>query len=197
VSPENQLLLKGISIMFYQIGAKVPSVDGDCFVAPDAAVVGDVRLGKAVSIWHGAVLRADISHIEIGEGSNIQDLALIHVDHDTPTRVGVGVSIGHHAALHGCTVGDYTMIGINAVVLNGAKIGRHCFIGANSMVPEGMVVPDGSLVMGNPARVMMPLDADRKAGLEKMAQAYRENGQYFARNERPCEPIQRSTACHS
>jgi len=128
-----------------------PSVPSSCYVAPGAAVIGRVQLGERVSVWFNAVLRGDNDDIEIGEGSNVQDGCVVHVDAGFPVQVGRDCTIGHKVMLHGCTIGDGSLIGMNAVVLNGAKIGRGCLVGANALVTEGMQVPDGSLVLGSPA----------------------------------------------
>ncbi|ROS05218.1 carbonic anhydrase/acetyltransferase-like protein (isoleucine patch superfamily) [Sinobacterium caligoides] len=142
------------------------------FVAPNAALIGDVVLQRCVSIWFNCVVRADDERIEIGEGSNVQDGAVLHVDAGFPMVIGRGVTIGHKAMLHGCTVGDDTLVGINAVVLNGAKIGRGCLIGANTLIPEGMVVPDGSLVVGSPGKIKRQLSEEQRDGLKFNAMHY-------------------------
>ena len=118
------------------------------FIAHNATLIGSVVLGDNASIWFNAVLRADTDVITIGPDTNVQDGSVLHIDAGMPLTLGRGVTVGHHAVVHGCTVGDYSLIGINAVVLNGAQIGRHCIIGANALIPEGRVIPDGSLVVG-------------------------------------------------
>lgn len=159
--------------MLYRIEQLRPTTNGPHFVADGACVIGDVRLGRGASVWFHAVLRADNDLIEIGEDCNIQDHAVLHVDEGEPIRLGRGVSIAHHAVLHGCEIGEFSLVGINSVVLNRARIGRYCVVGAGSLVPEGMVVPDGSLVFGNPARVLRHVDEAARADLEAMAARYR------------------------
>ena len=134
-----------------------PEVPSSSFIAPGAALVGRVKLGEKVSVWFNAVLRGDNDDILIGEGSNIQDGCVLHVDEGFPIDVGKNCTIGHKVMLHGCTIGEGSLIGMNAVVLNGARIGRGCLIGANALVTEGMEVPDGHLVLGSPAKVVKPL----------------------------------------
>jgi len=156
----------------YRLGDKQPQLSSNFYVAPGAAVVGDVRIGLDVSIWFNAVVRGDNDVIKIGDGSNVQDCAVLHVDPGHPMHIGKRVTVGHKAMLHGCSVGDGSLIGMNAVVLNDAVIGKNCLIGANALVKEGMEVPDGSLVLGSPGRVLKQLD---EAALEIMsagAQSY-------------------------
>ncbi|WP_220348984.1 gamma carbonic anhydrase family protein [Alkalilimnicola ehrlichii] len=138
--------------MIYRLADRVPQFIGEShFIAPNATLIGSVVMHSNASVWFNAVVRADNEPIVIGEDSNIQDGSVLHVDEGYPLEIGRGVTIGHKVMLHGCQIGDYSLIGINAVVLNGAKIGKYCLIGANALVPEGMVVPDGSLVLGAPA----------------------------------------------
>jgi len=134
-----------------------PIVPSTCYIAPGAVVIGRISLGEQVSIWFNAVLRGDNDDIVIGDGSNVQDGCVLHVDPGFPIHIGRNCTIGHKVILHGCSVGDGSLIGMNAVVLNGAKVGRGCLIGANSLVTEKMEVPDGSLVLGSPAKVVKPL----------------------------------------
>lgn len=128
------------------------------FIAPGAVVLGDVTLGSETSVWYNAVLRADLAPILIGEGSNIQDLTMVHVDEGVPTVVGSRVGVGHRAILHGCTVEDDCLIGMGAILLNGVRVGRGSVVGAGAVVPEGMEVPPGSLVLGVPGRVVREVD---------------------------------------
>ncbi|MFT4463883.1 MAG: gamma carbonic anhydrase family protein [Sodalis sp. (in: enterobacteria)] len=128
--------------------------DADCWIAPGAVVAGQVRLAADASVWFHAVIRGDNDRIDIGPQSNIQEGAVLHADPGAPLTLGRGVTVGHQAMLHGCTIGDYSLIGINAVILNGAKIGRHCLIGANTLITEGKVIPDHCVVFGSPARVI-------------------------------------------
>ena len=166
--------------MIYSLGDKRVKLEGEGhFVAPNAAVIGDVTLQANSSVWFSCVLRGDGDHIEIGEGSNIQDGAVIHVDPGFPTRVGKNVTVGHNAMLHGCTIGDGSLVGINAVVLNGAKVGRRCLIGANALVTEGMEIPDGSMVLGAPAKVKKHLTEEQQLGLMHNADHYIGNARRF------------------
>jgi carbonic anhydrase/acetyltransferase-like protein (isoleucine patch superfamily) len=151
------------------------------FIAPNAAVIGNVVLEQDVSVWFSVVMRGDSALIHIGAGSNIQDGTVCHVDAGVPLTVGKNVTVGHNAMLHGCTIGDGSLIGINAVVLNGAKIGKGCVIGANSLVPEGMEIPDGSMVMGTPARIKRELSAEQREQFAFNAVHYVENGRRFSR----------------
>ena len=130
--------------------------DADVLITEGVTVVGDVRLGKGVNIWYGAVLRGDMGPITIGEDTNIQDSAILHEE----TVVGRGCTIGHGAIVHGCTVGDNTLIGMGAILLNGARVGRDCIVGAGALVPQGMEIPDGSLAFGSPAKVRRALTAE-------------------------------------
>ena len=141
-----------------------------------------MRLEEGASVWFNAVLRGDNELILIGKHSNVQDGAVMHTDMGYPLTLGTGVTIGHNAMLHGCTVGDYSLIGINAVILNGAKIGKHCIIGANSLIGEGKEIPDGSLVMGSPGKVVRDLTDEQKKLLEASAAHYVKNGQRYARD---------------
>jgi carbonic anhydrase/acetyltransferase-like protein (isoleucine patch superfamily) len=162
--------------MIYKLGDHKVITDGDdYFVAPSASVMGRVFLGKNVSVWFGAVIRGDVEDIKIGENSNIQDLSVLHADPGHPLEIGKNVTVGHKVILHGCSIGDNSLIGINSVILNGAKIGKNCLIGANSLVTEGMEIPDYSLVMGSPAKVKKELDPSMKDILIGSANHYVEN----------------------
>ncbi|MCW8884285.1 MAG: gamma carbonic anhydrase family protein [Motiliproteus sp.] len=145
------------------------------FIADNATLIGSVIVGHQSSVWFNAVVRGDNEPITIGEDSNIQDASVLHTDPGFPLTIGKGVTVGHKAMLHGCEVGDHSLIGINAVVLNGAKIGRNCLIGANCLIPEGMEVPDGSLVVGSPGKVRRQLTEEEIAGLVENAEHYVEN----------------------
>ena len=153
---------------------------GRFWVAPDAHVVGRVHLGIEVGIWFGAVVRGDNETIEIGARSNIQDNAVLHADPGFPLLIGEDVTIGHGAIVHGCSIGAGTLIGMGATVLNGARIGAGCLVGANALIPEGKVFPDGSLIVGAPAVVVRPLNADRIEQLRDVARHYVENRRRFA-----------------
>jgi carbonic anhydrase/acetyltransferase-like protein (isoleucine patch superfamily) len=144
-------------------------------VADDAQVIGDVVLEENVSIWFGVVVRGDTESIKIGKGSNIQDNSVIHADPGMPLTVGHNVTVGHQVMLHGCTIGDNTLIGIQAVVLNGARIGNNCLVGAGSLVLEGKEFPDGSMILGSPAKAVRQLSAEQIEGLKKTARHYVEN----------------------
>jgi len=156
----------------YKLGERQPSTSDNYYVAPGASVIGDVQLGLGVSIWFNAVVRADNDVIVLGDGTNIQDGAVLHVDSGHPIALGQRVTVGHQAMLHGCSVGDGSLIGINAVVLNDAVIGKHCLIGANALVTEGMKIPDGSLVLGSPAKVVKQLDDKALDMMDAGAQHY-------------------------
>ncbi len=165
--------------MIYELDGVAPQLAPDCFLAPDAVLVGAVTVGSGAGIWFGAVIRADTEQIVIGAGSNVQDNCVLHADPGFALRVGERVTVGHQAVLHGCTIGDGSLVGINAVVLNGAVIGRHCLIGANALLTEGMQVPDGSLVLGSPARVQRALRGEERARLEESARRYRAKAALF------------------
>jgi len=166
--------------MLYSLGeSKVDIAGEDFFVAPSADVIGNVRLENNASVWFNAVVRGDNELIIIGENSNVQDCSVLHTDVGCPLTIGKNVTIGHKVMLHGCTIGDNSLIGINAVVLNGAKIGKNCLIGANSLVTEGKEIPDGSLVMGSPAKVVKTLSGEQQAGLLKSAEIYTKKFKQF------------------
>ena len=166
--------------MKFDLGEYSVETDGDNFyIAETAIVLGKVKLCTDASVWFGAVLRGDTELVTIGEGSNVQDGAVIHTDIGFPVDIGKDVTVGHQAILHGCTIGDGSLIGINAVVLNGAKIGSGCLIASNALVTEGMEVPDGSLVMGSPGKIKGSLDDDKRNGLLLSAQHYVQNYKRF------------------
>ncbi len=167
--------------MLYSLGNKHVRFAGTpAFIAPNASLIGDICLHHNSSIWFNVVIRAENDSVEIGEESNIQDGAVLHIDPGKPLRVGKGVTVGHKAMLHGCTIGDYSLVGINAVVLNGARIGKHCLIGANALVPENMDIPDGSMVLGSPAKIKRELTDQEKKMLEMSAAVYVKNGARFS-----------------
>ena len=149
-----------------------PEADHSAWVADTATVIGKVTLGPDASVWYGVVIRGDNAPITIGRGSNVQDNAVLHTDDGFPLALGDGVTVGHQAMLHGCTVGDGSLIGIQAVVLNGAKIGRHCLVGAGALVTEGKEFPDGSLILGSPAKAVRPLTPEQIARLQWSAEHY-------------------------
>jgi carbonic anhydrase/acetyltransferase-like protein (isoleucine patch superfamily) len=163
----------------YQLDDHSPQIDPTAWVADTAQVMGAITLAAHTSVWFGAVLRGDTETIQIGEGSNVQDLAVIHADIGLPVVVGKHVTVGHQVMLHGCTIGDESLIGIGAVVLNGARIGRHCVVGAGSVVTEGKAFPDGSLIMGTPAKVVRELTPEQIEGLRMSAKHYIQNALRF------------------
>jgi carbonic anhydrase/acetyltransferase-like protein (isoleucine patch superfamily) len=160
------------------ITPNVPS-DNDFWVAPNAQVMGKVTIEAGVGIWFGAVLRGDNELILIGEGSNIQENTVIHTDPNYPATIGENCTIGHSAIIHGCTIGDNSLIGMGATVLNGAVIGKNCLIGAGALVTEGKIIPDGSLVMGMPAKAVRDLSAEAIDGLTSSALRYQSNMRRF------------------
>lgn len=168
--------------MKYRLGQAHVEIHPESWVAPNATLVGKVRLEPGASVWFNAVLRGDNELIHIGERSNVQDGAVMHTDMGFPLSIGKGVTIGHNAMLHGCSVGDYSLIGINAVVLNGARIGKYCIIGANTLIGEGKEIPDGSLVVGSPGKVVRELSEQQKKLLEASAAHYVHNAQRYARD---------------
>jgi carbonic anhydrase/acetyltransferase-like protein (isoleucine patch superfamily) len=165
----------------YALEGNVPVVGQDVWVAPGAHIMGKVQLDKDVGIWFGAVLRGDNELIHIAEGSNVQEGACLHTDMGYPLSVGEHCTIGHHAMLHGCTVGNNSLIGMGATVLNGAKIGNNCLVGAGALVTEGKVFPDGSLIVGVPAKAVRELTPEQIAGLKLSAENYVKNQKRFAK----------------
>ncbi|MCY4336863.1 MAG: gamma carbonic anhydrase family protein [Litoreibacter sp.] len=152
---------------------------GDYWVAPDANVIGNVILEEASSVWFGATLRGDNEPIVVGEGSNIQEGCVLHTDPGCPLTIGSNCTIGHKAILHGCTLGEGTLIGMGATVLNNAVIGKGCLIGAGALITEGKVIPDGSMVLGAPGKVVKELSAEQRAGLVASARNYQANMRRF------------------
>ena len=152
------------------------------FIAPKAIVVGDVRLGQDSSVWYGAVLRGDINFISVGEGSNLQDGVIGHLSDDLPLEVGDYVTVGHGAVIHACVIEDECLVGMNATILDGARIGRQSIVAAGTVVPQGMQVPEGSLVVGVPATTRKALSSERREGLRQWAEKYVE----VARAHRSC-----------
>jgi carbonic anhydrase/acetyltransferase-like protein (isoleucine patch superfamily) len=166
--------------MKYQLADKQVTLLGSGhFIAPTAAVIGNVTLGERSSVWFSSVIRGDAERIEVGAGANIQDGAVLHADPGFPCVVGENVTVGHNAMLHGCEIGEGTLVGINAVILNGARIGKRCLIAACAMVPEGMEVPDGAMVVGVPGKIKRILEPDQQVMLEKNAQHYQLNAVRF------------------
>ncbi|MFZ3117005.1 MAG: gamma carbonic anhydrase family protein [Variovorax sp.] len=165
----------------YELDGVAPQLADGTWVADSAQVMGAVVLGENVSVWFGAVLRGDTEPLTIGRNSNVQDLSVLHADVGSPLTIGENVTIGHQAMLHGCTVGDNSLIGIQAVVLNNAKIGRNSIVGAGSVVTEGKEFPDNSLIIGAPAKVVRTLDEAAAAKLRASAEHYVDNGRRFAK----------------
>lgn len=163
----------------YQLDDHTPDIHESAWIADSAQVMGAVSLHANTSVWFNAVIRGDTETITIGKGSNIQDLAVIHADNGLPVVVGKHVTVGHQVMLHGCTIGDESLIGIAAVVLNGARIGRNCVVGAGSVVTEGKEFPDGSLIMGTPAKVVRELTPEQIEGLRMSAKHYMNNALRF------------------
>ena len=174
--------------MIYDLGKYSLDTEGDdFFIAESAIVLGKVKLNKDSSVWFGAVLRGDTELITVGQGSNIQDCAVLHTDPGFPLTIGQNVTVGHHATLHGCTIGDGSLVGINSVILNGAKIGKGCLIAANALITEGMEVPNGSVVMGSPGKVKSTLDDKGKEALMLNAIHYVSNYKRFKKELRQSE----------
>lgn len=163
----------------YALGEKQPSCADDTWVAPDANLIGDVVLEAAASVWFGATLRGDNETIRIGQGSNVQENCVFHTDMGFPLTLGRNCTIGHKVMLHGCQIGDNSLIGMGATVLNGAVIGNNCLIGAGALITEGKVIPDGSLVMGAPGKVVRMLDDAAIQSLEASALHYQDNMRRF------------------
>ena len=173
--------------MKYRLGDSLVETHPASWTAPNATLIGKVRLEEGASVWFNAVLRGDNELILIGKDSNVQDGAVMHTDMGSPLTIGRNVTIGHNAMLHGCSVGDSTLIGINSVILNGAQIGKHCIIGANSLIGEGKEIPDGSLVMGSPGKIVRELTDAQKQMLDASAAHYVHNAQRYARDLAPQE----------
>ena len=156
----------------YSLGELSPKIDPDSWIAPNATVIGEVEIAKGASIWWSCTLRGDTDLLSVGENSNIQDNSVLHTDPGIPLVVGKNVTVGHRVILHGCTVGDNSLIGMGSTLLNGAVIGKNCLIGANTLIPEGKVIPDRSLVVGLPGRIVRELTDEEVAGLQTSADRY-------------------------
>ena len=156
----------------YELDGKAPQLGEGAWVADSAQVIGQVELGENASVWYGTVIRGDVEKIRIGRNSNVQDLSVLHADFGVPLVIGDNVTIGHQVMLHGCTIGDNTLIGIQSVVMNGARIGRNCIVGAGSLVTEGKEFPDNSLIMGSPAKAVRTLTDEQAATLRLGAAHY-------------------------
>lgn len=175
--------------MLYQWKDKKPSYQAPFsgWVADSAQVIGDVQLGERVSVWFGAVIRADNASVILGDDTNIQENSVIHTDEGINVTLGKGVTVGHLAMLHGCTIGDYSLIGIGAIVLNHANIGKNCIIGANALVTEKMQIPDNSVVMGSPAKIVKTLSDEQANMLQMSAKHYVEKAQSFKTELKPID----------
>ena len=167
--------------MFYDLEDKKPKNSGENWVAPNATSIGEVTLEKNSSVWFNAVIRGDNENIHVGEGSNVQDGSVLHTDPGCPLRIGKDVTIGHIVMLHGCTIGDNSLIGIGAVILNNAKIGKNCIIGAKALITENKEIPDNSLVVGAPGRVVRKLTDDEIGKITENAKHYQDNWKRYVK----------------
>ncbi len=171
--------------MIYTLGdKKIETVGDDFYVAPSASVIGRVRFGLGASVWFNCVVRGDSDWISIGDSTNVQDGTIIHTDEGVPTILGAHVSIGHGAIVHGCTVGDYSLVANGAIVLDRVTIGKNCLIAAGALVPPGRVIPDGSVVMGSPGKIVRATDEDDRVMIERTALHYVERGRMYRRELR-------------
>ncbi|MBL0421816.1 gamma carbonic anhydrase family protein [Ramlibacter sp. AW1] len=168
----------------YELDGRTPQLEQGAWVADSAQVIGAVELGENASVWFNAVIRGDNETIRIGRNSNVQDCSVLHSDDGKPLTIGENVTIGHQVMVHGCTIGDNTLVGIGSVVLNGARIGRNCIIGAGSVVTENKEFPDNSLIIGSPARVVRTLDDAAAQRLAHSAESYVDNARRYARGLR-------------
>ena len=171
--------------MIWELDGVAPELAEDVWVAPDAQVIGKVTMAPGSSAWFGVVIRGDNEPITVGENSNLQEHVVCHTDPGYPVVIGAEVTVGHKAMIHGCTIGDGSLIGMGATILNGAVIGKGCLIGAGALVTEGKEIPDGSLVMGAPGKVVRSLDADAQAKLLDSAARYRANAARFRAGLKP------------
>ena len=171
--------------MIYELGERQVRIEGEVYVADSARVIGSVVLMDKSSVWFNTVIRGDTDEIVIGEETNIQDGAVVHTDAGIKVRLGRGVTVGHQAMVHGCEIGDFSLIGINAVVLNHVRIGRFCTIGANALIPEGRVIPDYSVVLGTPGKIVRQIEPDQTGSLEESAAGYVERASLYLRALQP------------
>lgn len=169
----------------YALDGHAPQLADSAWAAPDANLIGKVVLEGDASVWFGCTLRGDNEEIRVGAGSNVQENVVCHTDMGYPLVIGQGCTIGHKVMLHGCTIGDNSLVGMGATILNGAKIGKNCLIGAGALITENKVIPDGSLVMGAPGKVVRELDAAAIAGLTASAKHYQDNARRFASQLKP------------
>ncbi len=163
----------------YELDGHTPKLGQNAYVADSAQVIGKVTLEENASVWFGTIIRGDSEHIRIGRNSNVQDASVLHADEGVPLTLGENVSVGHKVMLHGCTVGDGSLIGIGAVVLNHAKIGKNCLVGAGALVTEGKEFPDGSMILGSPAKAVKQLSPEQIEGLKRIAKHYVENAERY------------------
>ena len=170
--------------MIYSLDERHVEFRGDYYIAPGASVIGSVVLGHNASVWFNCVLRADNDVITVGDNTNVQDASVLHIDEGVPLTLGANVSIGHKVMLHGCSVGDNSLIGINAVVLNHARIGKNCLVGASALVTEGKEIPDGSLVLGSPGKVVRALTDAEIKGISEIAEHYVQQSALYRRSLR-------------
>lgn len=171
--------------MLYELDGISPTVDDTAWIAPGTHVIGNTTLGANSSVWFGTTIRGDNDPISVGAGSNIQENCVLHTDPGCPLTIGENCTIGHKAMLHGCTIGDNSLVGMGATILNGAVIGKNCLIGAGSLIPERKVIPDGSLVMGVPGKVVRTLDAAAIQSLTASALHYQQNAARFRDGLKP------------
>lgn len=169
----------------YALGALEPQIAADSWIAPDANLIGQVVIEEGASVWFCSTIRADHEEIRVGAGSNVQENVVMHVDAGFPLTIGKDCTIGHKAMLHGCTIGENSLIGMGATVLNGAKIGRNCLIGAGALITEGKEIPDNSLVMGAPGKIIRTLDAAAEEKLRQSALGYQSNMRRYRDELRP------------
>tara|TARA_B100002051_G_scaffold275332_1_gene318902 strand:+ start:1606 stop:2118 length:513 start_codon:yes stop_codon:yes gene_type:complete len=168
--------------MFYDLENKKVKNSGENWVAPNAVIIGDVTLENNSSIWFNATLRGDIENIHIGEGSNVQDGSVLHTDPGYPLKIGKNVTIGHMVMLHGCEVGDNSLVGIGAVVLNNVKVGKNCIIGSKSLLTENKIIPDNSLVMGSPGKIIRNVTSEEVKKIHDNAVRYQQNWKKYSKS---------------
>ena len=173
--------------MLYQLKDRTPIVGKDVYIAPGAHIIGSVELADQVSVWFNAVLRGDTDWLRIGRGSNIQDNAVLHTDQGIELVIGENVTVGHQVMLHSCEIGDNSLVGIGAIILNGAKIGKNCVIGAGTLIPERKVIPDNSLVIGTPGKIVRTVPEDMLEKLKAGSGHYIHNAQHFSQHLRPLD----------
>jgi len=166
----------------YQLDAAAPDIDSSAYIADSANIIGNVNIGANASIWFDVTIRGDNENITIGENSNVQEGCILHTDPGYPLIIGKNVTVGHQAMLHGCTLGEGALVGIQAVILNGAKIGKNCLVGAGALVTEGKEFPDNSLIIGSPAKAVRTVSDQDLAGMHGNASAYAKRGQFFKAN---------------